>query len=723
MKKKILNIEGMTCSACSGGLEKYLNKQDGIEYASVNLVMAQAQIEYDEKKLSSSDLDRFVKEAGFKSLGDEISSTARGNSLRSIIVFAVLAVFLMYLSMGDMIHLPVPHFLGKMSNPKGFATVEMLITILFVIWGMDIIKSGFKNLIHRMPNMDSLVGIGVIVNFLYSFYNTIMIYRGHSHLVDNLYFESSGMIVLFIKIGRYIDRNNKAKAVDAIKSLVTITPKTGIVLKNGIEKLVAINDIKKGDIVVSRAGEKIAVDGYVLKGETHTDESFITGESKPVSKKEGSKVLAGSINYDGYIEYVAENIGKDSSISHIVDLVVEATNSKAPIARVADKISGYFVPTIFLLALIAFFLNLNFGESFGTCINSLVAVLVIACPCSFGLATPLAMVVSIGNASKQGVVIKSSESLEAINNIDTVIFDKTGTLTKGEMEIADSKFSAHKEEYLNILQSLEAKSNHPLAKGICKSGADVFELQDVQEFEELPGLGVTGKVQGVTYFAGNRKLFEQEKIKNIFEKEEKEFSKNGESIVYFGSELGMFGIVGLKDTIKPTAKALIGELKGMKKKLIMLSGDNHRTANQIAEEVGIDTVFAECSPKEKLDKIGELNTKQNVLMVGDGINDSPSLKSAAIGVSVANGTDISSDSSDIILLSEDMKKVRYLFKLGDKTIKIIKQNLFWALFYNCLMVPLAMGIFPVSINPMMAAFAMTFSSLTVVLNSLRLKKI
>ena len=360
-----------------------------------------------------------------------------------------------------------------------------------------------------MPNMDTLVGIGVTVNFLYSLFNAILVYNGKTEFVNNLYFESSGMIILFIKIGRFIDKANKVKAVDSIKNLVTITPRTGIVLRDGIETLVPISEIKKGDIVVSKPGERISVDGTIVNGQTHTDESFITGESEAVSKKEGSKVLAGSINYEGYIEYVAENIGKQSSISRIVDMVVEAANSKAPIARLADKISGFFVPAIFAIALAAFLLNLMIGREFGEAITSLVTVLVVACPCSFGLATPLSMVVAIGNASKNGIVIKSSEILENLDQIDTVVFDKTGTLTKGEMEIADSKFVTEKEDYLNFLKSLEAKSNHPLAKGICNSGTNIYDELEVEEFEEIPGKGIKGKIQGITYFAGNRKLFEE----------------------------------------------------------------------------------------------------------------------------------------------------------------------------------------------------------------------
>ena len=571
MKKIILNIEGMTCSACSSGLEKYLNKQDGIREASVNLVMAQVQIEYDENKIKSSDLDRFVKEAGFKSLGDKALDGIGKDSWKVLIFFAILATFLMYLSMGEMLKLPIPGILDKQMNPTIFASVEMGVTLFFIIWGFDIIKNGMKNIIYKMPNMDSLVGIGVIVNFLYSFYHTIHIYSGDFSLVNNLYFESSGMIILFVKLGRYIDKVNKAKAVDTIKNLVMITPKSGTVLRNEQEVQVNINEIKKGDIVVSKPGEKIAVDGIILKGKTHTDESFITGESNPVSKKEGSKVLAGSINYDGYIEYEAENIGKDSSISHIVDLVVEATNTKPPIARLADKISSYFVPTIFLIALISLALNLALGQGLESSIISLVTVLVVACPCSLGLATPLAMVVAIGNASRKGIVIKSSESLEAINQIDTVVCDKTGTLKKGEMEIADSKFVGDKAEYFNILQSLEAKSNHPLAKGICKSRIDLYNLYEIEDFKEISGQGVSGKVQGITYFAGNKKLLERYRVKNIFEKEEQEFSQRGESIIYFGSEIGVFGIVGLRDDIKSGIPDMIEELKQMRKKVVMLS--------------------------------------------------------------------------------------------------------------------------------------------------------
>ena len=721
MKKKILNIEGMTCSACSNGLEKYLNKQDGIKEASVNLVMATALVEYDESKVKDSDLDRFVKEAGFKSLGERSQDGNKRHERLFLIQFAILVVLLMYISMGHMANFPIPYVVDKMHNPIVYTVFVIVITLCFIFWGIDIIVKGIKNLFHRMPNMDSLVGVGVLVNFAYSMYNAINIFQGKVHLVDNLYFESCAMIIFFVKLGRYIDRNNKAKAVDSIKNLVTITPKNAVIKQNGKgkEKVVTINEIQKGDIVICKPGEKIAVDGKVVLGQSHTDESFITGESKPVSKTIGDRVLAGSINYDGYLEYSAENIGKDSSISHIVDLVVEATNTKAPIAKFADKISGIFVPVIFVIAILAFILNIAITRDINLALNALVSVLVVACPCALGLATPLAMVVSLGNGTRKGIVIKSSEVLERINDIDTVIMDKTGTITKGELTIADLYFLDAQKDNLKLLKSLETKSNHPLATSVSKGENNPYKVSD---FEEIPGRGIKGKIDGVIYYAGNSKMLESIGIINTLSNKEEEFSKNGESIIYFASEKQLLGIVGLRDVIKPGIKDVISTLKEQGKKVVMLSGDNEVTAKFIADEVGIDTIYSNISPKGKLEKIRELNKNQNVIMVGDGINDSPALKEATIGISVSNGTDISSDSADIMLMSEDMSKLLDVFKIGKKTIKIIRENLFWALGYNLLMVPLATGLLPISLNPMIASLAMTLSSLTVVLNSLRLRK-
>lgn len=568
-----------------------------------------------------------------------------------------------------------------------------------------------------MPNMDSLVGIGVTVNYLYSLWNAILIFNNKTEVVNNLYFEASAMIILFVKIGRYIDKKNKTKAVDTIKNLVTITPKEARILKNGKEQIVTINEIQKDDIVICKPGEKIAVDGIIVKGITHTDEAFITGESKPVSKNVGMQVIAGSINYDGYIEYRAERIGKDSSISSIVELVLEATNTKAPISRLADKISGYFVPGIFIISILTFIFNFVLTKNLPNAILALVSVLVVACPCALGLATPLAMVVSIGKCSKNGILVKSSEILETVNKIDTVVFDKTGTLTYGKLSVVDKNIS---DENLKILQSLEKKSNHPIAKSIVLNVKDLYEIS---EFEEIAGLGIKGKINNRIYFAGNRKFVKSLKsVKNDLHEYETDYTQKGESIVYLFTESEVLGIVGLSDEIKSGMKDLIKNLYSINKKVVMLTGDNSDTAKIISDRLNIKEIISNVSPKEKLEQIKKLNENKNCLMVGDGINDSPALKTATIGISVFNGTDISADSADIILLNDDMSKsIQNIFKIGKKTIKIIKQNLFWALFYNICMIPLATGLLPIALNPMIASLAMTLSSLTVVVNSLRLR--
>ena len=714
MKKVVLKIEGMTCSACSNGLEKYLNKQEGVISASVNLVMATALIEY-EDNLSIKDLNRFVKEAGFKSLGEK-KEEKKSNELTKLIIFSILGIILMYISMGQMINLPTPKILNMMESPRVYAIALMILSLLFIFYGFDIIKNGIKNIVHKMPNMDSLVGVGVIVNFVYSLWNTIQVFMGNTSLVHHLYFESSAIIILFVKIGRYIDKKNKDKAVDTIKNLVTITPKNGTILKDGKELQVTINEIQKGDTIISKPGEKIAVDGTIINGKTHTDESFITGESKPVSKKVGDTVIAGSINYDGYIEYRAEKIGRDSSISNIVKMVVEATNTKAPIARIADKISGYFVPAIFIIALISFILNFIITKDINESILALVSVLVVACPCALGLATPLAMVVAIGNCSRRGILVKSSETLEAINKVDTIVFDKTGTLTTGKMSIADGVYN---EVTLKILKSLEKNSNHPLAKSIYNNERDIFEVQD---FEEVPGLGVKGIINGKQYYAGNYKYVEKMNVENKLRDNEAIFASKGESIVYLFDEKETILIIGLADTIKKDITDTIKKLEKLDKKIIMLTGDNEKTARAIAKQIGIENIISNVNPEQKLAKIKELNKNNNVAMIGDGINDSPSLKAAIVGISVENGTDISADSADVILLNENMDNIVKIFDLGKRTIRIIKENLFWALFYNVCMIPLATGLLPIALNPMIASLAMTLSSLTVVLNSLRLLK-
>lgn len=733
MKKVVLSIDGMTCSACSNGLEKYLNKQSGIKSATVNLVMANALIEYDENILNLETLEKFVEEAGFKSLGiynENNEKKQNKNEKVKFIIFSVLAVALMYISMGHMIGLPNFSFLDMHMHPLIYAGTLLALTVAFVVYGFDIIKSGCKNLIHKAPNMDILVAMGVITSILYSIYGMYMIAKGHHEYVENLYFESAAIVIFFIKLGRYIDGISKDKTKEAIQKLVQITPKEAVIKVNGEEKKVTIDEIKKGDIVVSKPGEKIAVDGKIITGKAHLDESFITGESKPASKIEGSKVIAGSINYDGYIEYEAEKIGKESTISEIVRLVIEATNTKAPIAKVADTVSGYFVPAVIIIAIITFIAYLILGNTVATAINVFVTILVVACPCSLGLATPLAIVVSEGVCANNGILVKKSEILENAEKTTTVVFDKTGTLTYGKLKIAKIiNYSKMKEkELIQIVGSLEKKSTHPIVKAFEDYlNENKIETLDVKDFKDVSGYGIIGKIAENEVILGNYKILEKYDITNSHKQDEEKLAKEGNSIIYVVINNEISAIIGVNDIVRENSKEVISKLNKNKTETVMLTGDNTKTAEKIAKEIGITTVISNVTPREKTEVVKKLKAEgKYVMMCGDGINDSPALASSNIGVSVNSGTDIAMDSSDVILTRNDLNSILNLINISKKTIRNIKQNLFWAFFYNSLMIPIAMGLlgkWGITINPMIASFAMVISSLTVTLNALRLKRI
>ena len=716
MKNIILNVGGMTCSGCSAGLEKYLNKQDGIFSASVNLVLATVKIEYDENLLDVNKLNKFIEESGFTSYGEEYNKNKRKPERFVLLIYTVLTILLMYISMGNMFKIKMPNIIDMHSNPIIYAVSLAVITFLYFIYGFDIIKSGIKNLVNKMPNMDSLIMIGVIVNYLYSLFNMILVFRGDMNGLHHLYFEASAMTILFVKIGRFIDKNNRIKATDAVKGLVSVTPKNAVKLVDGEEKTVTINEISKGDIIVCRPGEKIAVDGIVRKGRTNINEALITGESKPVHKEIGDEVIAGSINCNGYIEYEAVRIGRETNISNIVKMVVEATNSKTEIQKFVDKVSGIFVPAIFILAVLASILNFVIIKDISIAVNVFVTVLVVACPCALGIATPLAMVVSIGKLSRNGIFIKSSESLEILNGIKNIVFDKTGTLTNGKFSVVDKNIS---DENMQILQSIEFNSKHPIAQSICEFSD--FNKIEVTNFREIEGYGLQADIGNITYYVGSSKFVKEQCINNIYGNDEEKFLSNGYTIVYLFNNDGVLGIVGLADTVKDGVKELIQELKNMNKNIYMLTGDNEAAAKIIVNEIGIDNVESNLTPKQKLVYVSNMNDDTNsVMMVGDGINDSPSLKAAAIGVSVEGGSDVSADSSDIILMNSNIGIISLLLKVGKKTNRIIKQNLFWAVFYNCLMIVIATGLLPIHINPMIASMAMMMSSLMVVFNSLRL---
>ena len=733
MKKVILKIDGMTCSACSNGLEKYLNKQEGIQNASVNLVMSNALIEYDEKKLNLEQLETFVKKAGFKSLGlydNKTEEDKNKGEKTKFIIFGVLAVILLYISMGHMVGMPIFDFLNMHKSPINYTIVLLILTLGFIYYGFDILKNGYKNLIHKTPNMDTLVSIGVISSMAYSLYSMVMIFQGKHEYVEYLYFESAAIVIFFIKLGRYLDGISKDKTKEAIQKLVQITPNKAIVKVDGKEKEVTIDEIKKGDIVVSHAGDRISVDGEIVSGKAHLDESFITGESKPSSKTIGNKVIAGSINYNGYLEYKAEKIGRDSTISQIVRLVVEATNTKAPIAKIADKVSGYFVPAVIIIAVLTFIGYLVLGFPFNEAISAFVTILVVACPCALGLATPLAIVVSEGTCANEGILVKKSEILENAEKINTIVFDKTGTLTYGTLKIAKiiNYSNIEEKELMQYVGSLEAKSTHPIAKAFEQYlKENKIQNLEVKEFENISGYGIKGVVADKEIILGNAKILTYFNIENKYQEDETLLSKEGNSIIYVAQNKEVIAIIGVNDIVRENAKQVIEKLNKNNIQTIMLTGDNEETAKIIAEKIGITDVIANVVPSEKADIIKKLKAEnKKVMMCGDGINDSPALANADIGVSVNSGTDIAMDSSDVILMKNDLSKILDLINISKHTIRNIKQNLFWAFFYNSLMIPVSMGLLKpwgISINPMLAGFAMVISSLTVILNSLRLKKV
>lgn len=723
MKKIVLRIGGMTCSACSSGLEKYLSRQEGVSSASVNLVLSLATIEYE--NLSKKDLERFVKEAGFQSLGEfkgveDLESKKEDKT--KYIVLGILILIMMYLGMGEMLGLPTIPFLN-MDYPVLLSSVLLLITIVYLIFGFDILKSGFTNLIHRMPNMDTLVLFSVFFSLAYSLFGYVQIILGNLSYMHHLYFESAAMVLYFVKLGRYIESFSKDQTKSAIRKLVQITPSKAIV-KDG-EKLteVTIDEVSTGDTLVCRAGDKVAVDGTVTSGKTYVDESFITGESAPVLKTSGSKVIAGSICYDGYIEYSAEKIGKESTISEIVTMVVDATNTKSKVQKMADRISGYFVPIILAIAIVTFILSYLLGCSFLVSFTHFVTVLVVACPCALGLAVPLVVVVSNGLCAEKGLFLRNGEVLERAKTIDTIVLDKTGTLTQGKLRVYEFQNDSNLTDakFLNVVANLESFSSHPI-----HTAFDVTKKLDVSHFEELSGMGILAKINDDEYYLGNHKILTRLKLKNRYQTKEDNYSKAGCSIIYVVQNKKLIGIIGVKDTVREESKEAIREFKRRGIDVVMLTGDHEGVANQIAKEVGIRHVISDVLPKEKASYIEKLKQDgKHVIMVGDGINDAPALVASSIGISINQGTDVAMDSADVILMNNNLSNIIDFIDISKRSYHIIWQNLFWAFFYNVLMIPIAAGLLSplgITMNPMVASIAMTISSLTVVMNSLRLRR-
>ena len=720
MKKIVLNIGGMTCSACSSGLEKYLNKQEKIKSANVNLVLSIATIEYE--NLSKKEIEKLIQNAGFESLGEfkgiEDVEIHHLDKIK-LIVLGILVLFMMYLSMGHMAYLPEIPYLNH-QYPAYLATTLFLLTLIFLWYGFDILKSGVKNLIHRMPNMDTLVMLSVSVSFLYSVYGYIHILIDHLNDFSNLYFESTCMVIYFIKLGRFLENISKSHTKDAIKKLVQITPQHAILKVNGKEKKISIDEVKTDDLLICKSGEKIAVDGIVESGTTYVDESFITGESIPVLKEKGSHVIAGSISYDGYIEYRAKKIGKESTISEIVNLVVEATSTKSKIQKLADRISSYFVPMILMISILTFGIQIILGVPLEESLIHMITILVVACPCALGLAVPLVVVISNGLCAKRGLFLRNSDVLENARNIDTIVFDKTGTLTYGKLKIFKFyNYSTYsEEELLNQVANLEQKSSHPI-----QTAFTVDKKIEVKDFKTLNGMGITGNINGKKYYLGNDKILKNLKLKEKNQKDYDFLVKNGCSIIYIVEEDTILGLIGVRDVIRTDVRETLLRFEQMGIDVMMLTGDNEEVSKKIAKELGIKKVIANVLPSAKREKIEKLiQSGRKVIMVGDGINDAPSLVTATVGVSINDGTDVAMDSSDVILMNNNMKNILDLIWISKASYRIIAENLFWAFFYNMCMIPIAIGLFEnygISMNPMFGSIAMIFSSLTVVLNSLR----
>ncbi len=728
--KTILQIEGMTCSACSSGLEKYLNKQKGILKASVNLVMAQASIEY-EPTLKIKDLEKMINDAGFKSLGvvnpNKIFEKEKAALKQLLIIYGILILFLLYISMGEMLKLPSIPLFSMEKNPFNYSTLLLILTIPFLIYGLRIFQMGLKNLIHKTPNMDTLVTISVFASFSYSLYNYFLVLNGNLDLVCNLYFESVAMIIYFIKLGRYIEFKSREKTKDALKKLVELTPSKALVKVQDKEIYKDISEVKVSDILIAKPGMKFAVDGVITKGEAHINEAFLTGEARPLKKKINDKVLASSLNLDGYIEYQALKIGRDSTISEVVRLVIEAIGKKSKLEQLADKVSSYFVPSILVIAFLTLIVYLLIGTTFLDSLLHFVSVLLVACPCALGLATPLAIVVAISEASISGILIKSGEVIEQTSLIDTIIFDKTGTLTYGNLKIAKifNYSNYDNKELMQILASCESKSNHPIALAFKNYALEnKLPLEEVNDFQEISGYGIRATFKNDKYYLGNEKLVSKLKVKNNVQINKLE-AKIDTTMIYVIKNHEIIALISVADIIRSDASDTISKLK-KEFSIIMLTGDNQKSAKMVGDELKIKQIYANLSPKDKNEFIKELiSKKKKIMMVGDGINDAPSLALSLVGVSFKGASDIATSSADVILLHDKLEDILNLIKISKKTLKIIKQNLFWAFFYNILMIPLAIGVFAkfnLNLNPTLSSLSMTISSLTVVLNSLRIKK-
>ena len=769
--KERFDVTGMTCSACSSHVEKSVGKLTGVENVSVNLLTNSMQVEFDENKLDTAGIIKAVEDAGYgaavkdehaksgtKTSGQSDSQENSGlsaveqnvkNMKKRLIVSLIFWIPLMYVSMGHMIYqwlnIPMPpftmNFLHGNENAITYAFTQFLLLLPILIANQKYFKNGFKTLWHRSPNMDSLIAIGAGAAILYGIF---AIYRigyamGHGDMMvvhqyaHDLYFESAGTILTLITIGKYLETKSKGKTSEAITKLLNLAPKTVTAVRDGVEQVVDAADVEKGEIFLVKPGESVAVDGIVLEGKSSFDESAITGESIPVPKQEGDTIVSASINKSGLIRAKATKVGEDTTIAQIIRLVEEASSSKAPIAKMADKIAGVFVPAVITIALITGVIWLISGATFEFAMSTAIAVLVISCPCALGLATPVAIMVGTGKGAENGILIKSGDALETAHQIDTVVLDKTGTITQGKPVVTDiicaAGKNADKTQLLQIAGSLEKGSEHPLAEAIVNyCVTNNISLEKVTDFNALFGKGIEGTVSGTHYYAGNEKMMEEKGISLSTEQKNqiRELAKQGRTPLLFADEKQFLGIVAVADVVKPTSKEAVQKFRDYGIHVIMLTGDNEVTAQAIKEQVGIDEVIAGVLPTQKEKKISALKQAgHKVAMIGDGVNDAPALASADVGIAIGAGTDVAIESADIVLMKNDLLDAVGAVKLSKAVIRNIKENLFWAFFYNSIGIPLAAGVlyplFQIKLNPMFGAAAMSLSSVCVVSNALRLR--
>lgn len=745
MNKKY-KVTGMTCSACSSRVEKCVGKLDGVNTVSVNLLTNSMQIDFDESKLTEEKIADSVTQAGYgmeiptgksekKEEKEDIVEKNIENMKKRTIWSFIFLIPLMYVAMGHMAGLPQPSFLRGDANAVSFALTQLLLCIPVLYINRAYFERGFRSLIHGAPNMDTLISVGSGASLIYGIFAIYRMGYGlgtqnmelvHRYLHD-LYFESAVMILALINIGKYLEARSKGKTSEAIQKLMDLAPKTALVERNGQVVEIAAEDMLTGDILQVKPGSSIPADGVVIEGRTSVDEAAITGESMPVEKKEGDTVTAATLNKTGFIRMRAARVGQDTTFSQIIRLVEEASSSKAPIARMADKIAGIFVPTVMGIALLMGIVWLLMGAEFEFALSCAIAVLVISCPCALGLATPVAIMVGTGKGAENGILIKSGEALEITHNVQSVVLDKTGTITEGKPVVTDIiSFGMSENKILEISAALEKKSEHPLAEAVLLK-AKGMELPNAENFAAIPGKGITAKIQGNIYYAGNQKLMQEqgiscEKALSSMEK----LSKEGKTPLILADEKQVFGIIGVADVVKPTSAKAIQKLKKLGIQVIMLTGDNARTAKAIQKQLDIDTVIAEVLPQDKEREISRLQEEgKTVAMVGDGLNDAPALARADVGIAIGAGTDVAIESADIVLMKNDLQDVATAIELSKAVIRNIKENLFWAFFYNVCGIPLAAGVlypvFGLKLSPMFGAAAMSLSSLFVVSNALRLR--